>query len=121
MRNFRRRLAAIAVLVLAAGLIPAGVLMSGSPTSNTAQPGCGYGWSHGPCRPWGPGPGRGWGGPGPGDAPLGWGGPGWGGQGYGGPAYGGPGYGGPGFGYGGGPGLGGGCISGPLGFINLCI
>jgi hypothetical protein len=118
MRNFRRRLAAIAALVLAAGLIPAGVLMSGSPTTNTAQPGCGPGWSHGPCRPWGPGPGRGWGGPGPRD----WGGPGPGYNplGWGAPGYGAAGYGGPGFGYGGGQGLGG-CITGPLGFISLCI
>ena len=63
-------------------------------------------WGHG--GHWGHG---GWGGPG-------WGGPGWGGPGPGwggGPGYG---YGGAGYGYGG---PAGGCVSGPLGFVSVCI
>ena len=107
MRNLRRRLFAIAVLVLAVGAFPAAALITSPPNTDTAQPGCGFGWGHGQCRPGGPGQGYGPAGYGPG-----WGGP---GGGWGGPGYG---YGGGGYGYGGGPG---GCITGPLGFISLCL
>ena len=100
-----KKIAAGATIASALGLAALGM---GPGVANAAPPSpvtSGTPWQQDGSWGWGHGPGHGdWGGPGPG-------------YGYG------PG---PGYGYGPGPGYGygppvGGCISGPLGFISLCI
>ncbi len=103
----------IATAAAITGALGLGALGVGTGVANAAPtPGTGWaqygGWGggpgwHGHGGGWGGGPG--WGGGGPG---WGGGGPGWGGAGWGG----GPGWGVPPIG---------GCISGPLGFVSLCI
>ena len=105
MNSFNRVAIGAAGLAIAGGIGLCAV-GSGSAVANAAPLGPGTTWAQGPWYPGGPwGGGGGWGGPPPPPPPPAY-------AGYGG--YGG--YGGGYGGYGGGP-----CLSGPLGFIRLCI